>query len=91
MQQLIEELKSDGGWVVAGILIAIATIKYGATWIRALRETGNTANATLIAGLQARIDTLDYQLAERDAKVKELREECDRLRERIIKLERADD
>ncbi len=54
---LLYYIKELGGWIVAGIILMICVLRDGSTWFQVFRDTGNTATATLIAGMQQRINS----------------------------------
>jgi len=53
---LFTHIKELGGWIVAGVIILYALIKYGSTWFKVFFETGDSKTATLIAGLQRQVE-----------------------------------
>lgn len=63
------------GWVFAGVMVVIAAIKYGATWIQAWGETGNVHMATLMTTMLKRIDHLTAEIEHKEEVIKSLVEQ----------------
>jgi peptidoglycan hydrolase CwlO-like protein len=76
------------GWFVAFIFAIGFLIKYGATWLRAFKETKNSETATLLTGLKMRLDDLNAEVDRKETTIQRLAQQQKECKEDTRRMEK---